>query len=58
MIFLFFVFVFDCYVYLYCMYVQHQNFATLHDLICKNLDMILKPKGENDDSSGRNMMMM
>ena len=34
------------------------NFATLHDLICKNLDKILKPKGDEDDSSGRNMMMM
>ena len=34
------------------------NFATLHDLICKNLDKILKPKGDEDDNSGRNMMMM
>ena len=34
------------------------NFATLHDLICKNLEKILKPKGDDDDASGRSMMMM
>jgi proteasome activator subunit 2 (PA28 beta) len=37
---------------------MHANFATLLDLICKNLKVILKPKGEDDAASGRNMMMM
>ena len=37
---------------------MRSNFATLHDLICKNLDKILKPKGDDDDASGRSMMMM